>query len=483
MGDALAQLSGVAGSVLLNQLGELLSGLGILQLVVESLGLLSAGLGVLNGGSVVGQVDVVSVLGMLGIQLHDLVANHVPGVGGGGGLLTGGGVLLGGGGGDQLGVAGLAAVTEQPLVQIGSGSSGGIGPLSGGLLDVVQLGSRGGLDVGADGVSGLLVGIGVLGGEDGLDLVAVCVLTGQVVENQDGGQHVSLGLLGAGGILNVLIGNVGLVQSLELGVNVVLHNDGLDLVSGLAGLDVVLILQVVVDQLVGGVFGGIEGSLVVVAVLLDLLGGSGVGVVLLELGSVLAGDEVVLHSRADDALGHTLADPVLEVVGEGNAVDLGGLLQTVDVLVDVGGDVSLVLVVQACVLSALAVSQVLLSVGVSGSVKALGAHGGGDHVVGVVCTGGEHLGDAVGVLHQTVLVVHELGVVLVLGDVEAVDVQLLLVELDGVALGGVVHTADDTDGVNEGVAQDGYDKHESHNQNEGDVGKIALGLGLLIHCR
>ena len=475
MGDALGKLGGVAGSVLLNQLSELLGGLGGLQSLGEFLGLYLGGLAVLHGGGIVGNEYVICVLGQLGIQLHNLT-DYVPGVGSGGGLLTGGGVLGGGGGGDDLGVTLLATLAEEPLDQVGGIGGGGIRPVGGGAGDLVQLGLSGGIDVGADGVGGLLVGVGVGRGEDGL-----YVLLTQVVQHQNGGQNVSLGLLGGDGGLNVFVGDVGLVQRLELEVYVVLDDGDLNVLGGLALLQTVLGLQLFVDQLVGGVGGGVEGGLVLVAVLLDLGHGGGVRVIVMELLGVLTGDEVVLHSRANGLLGDTVADPVLQVVGEGNAVDLGGLLEGVDVLVDVGGYLGLVLVVETCLLGALAVGQILLSIGVGGCVEGVGAYGGGNHVVGVLSAGGEHLGDAVGVLHQAVLVVHELGVVLVLSNVEAVNVQLVLIDFDVVALGGVVQTANDTDGVNEGVAQDGYDKHEGHDQNQADIGEFALGFDLLLH--
>ena len=77
--------------------------------------------------------------GLIGLKTDDLLQILVD--------ITG---IVGGDGGDHLGVAGLAALTEQPLVQVGSGSSGRIGPGSGSLLDVVQLGLGGGVDVGAD---------------------------------------------------------------------------------------------------------------------------------------------------------------------------------------------------------------------------------------------------------------------------------------------------------------------------------------------
>ena len=64
---------------------------------------------------------------------------------------------------------------------------------------------------------------------------------------------------------------------------------------------------------------------------------------------------------------------------------------------------------------------------------------------------------------------------------EAVDVELILVELKVVTLGGIVHTADQTDGIHKGVAQNENNQCQSNQQDDVHVVEATLCFCLLIH--
>ena len=409
------------------------------------------------------------ILGLLGVYLQVLL-HHVPGVGGARNLT----VLVLDVGLDHGGVAGLAlVVAEEPLLQIGSGGGLGIAPLLIGLGHLIDLSLDGGIDGVGNVIASLLVGVGIVGLEDGLGVA-------DAVHSQQGGADIGTGLVLIG-ILDLLVYDVGVVVRLVLLIQVVVHQIGLDLVGGLELSDGVL--HILVSQLVGGNGGGVEVGLVLVCVLLDLLGGDLVALLLEEVVSELDADVVVLHGGADVALAQTLADPAGDVLGQGDLIGLGLLLQALHVLVHVSGGLLLELVELTGLLGTLAVGQVLLGVLVGGGIEIraapqLGKHevderGGVDLAALDVATGG--------IAHDAPLDIHILVVELILSHVVTVDVNVVLVELEVLALGGSVQSAHKADGVKYGVAQDGYDKHEGHGQNERDVGKFALGRGLLIH--